>query len=162
VSRSLAAGGHIPGLTGLEAQSAYDPYKYNGASYDLLWVSNIQSAGSPLGLREFLKAKGWINCGKASTCIKLASAVIVQGSSGAYGHVAIGIGANECDAHNNAHFHITDCASFYSVTEVWNPCSGCAEPPFNATVGAEQAEYVPHYERLAELAKQGLVFDLPV
>ncbi len=43
VARSLAAGGYISGLTGLEAQSKYDPYVYGGNSYDLLWVSSKQA-----------------------------------------------------------------------------------------------------------------------
>jgi hypothetical protein len=42
VARSLAAGGYIKGLSGLESQSKYDPYTYNGNSYDLLWVSDKQ------------------------------------------------------------------------------------------------------------------------
>lgn len=42
VARSLAAGGYIPGLSGLESQGSYDPYVYNGSSYDLLWVSDLQ------------------------------------------------------------------------------------------------------------------------
>ena len=147
VARALAAGGWISGLSGLEAQSSYDPYEYNGQSYDFLWVSNIQ--GGPLGLREFLLAKGW--SGDASSSIVAGSAVMVSGSGGSYGHVALGVGDNVCDAHNNARYHATSCNTFYIVDQVLNPPSAneCSENCVEYPVSNET--YVPHYKRLAAL-----------
>jgi hypothetical protein len=57
VSRSLAAGGYIPGLHGNESQSRFLNYHHNGKTYDLLWVSHKQ--GGPLGLEDLLIVLGW-------------------------------------------------------------------------------------------------------
>jgi hypothetical protein len=70
-----------------------------------------KNKGGPLGLRELLMAFGW----STSSSIKAASAVMCDGSGGAYSHVAIGVGSNECDAHNNARYHITSCNTYYTV-----------------------------------------------
>jgi len=114
VARSLAAGGYIPNLGALAAQSAYGSYGYNGVTYDLLWVSSKQ--GGPAGLREALVAMGWVTGSIVSK-----SAVFVDGSDGPYSHVAIGVGSNLCDAHNNARYHISSCNTYYTVNEIRNP-----------------------------------------
>jgi len=163
VARSLAAGGYVPGLTGLEAQSKYDPYVYGSKSYDLLWVSSQQ--GGPLGLREYLLAAGW----KSGGSINMHSAVIVTGSTGPYGHVAIGVDSNVCDAHNMARFHITSCSTYYSVTQVLNPpalganetLDMATEPNFEA-IGLADEVYIPHAERMAQWAKEGKPLPGPV
>jgi hypothetical protein len=115
VARSLAAGGYIPGLGAYAAQSAYGSWSYGGKVYDLLWVSDLQ--GGPLGLREALLALGW----GAGGSIVQKSAVFVDGSDGAYSHVAIGVGSNMCDAHNNARYHVSPCNTYYTVNQVLNP-----------------------------------------
>jgi len=74
--------------------------------------------GGPLGLREFLVAAGWVSV--SSSSIKAKSAVFVDGSDGAYSHVALGVGSNLCDAHNNARYHVS-CSSYYTINEVRNP-----------------------------------------
>jgi len=125
VARSLASGGYLPGLGAMAAQSAYGSWSYGGKTYDLLWVSDKQ--GGPLGLREALIALGWVSAGSGS--IKQKSAVFVDGSAGAYSHVAVGVGSNECDAHNNARYHITSCSTYYTVNEVRNPPSYDNETP---------------------------------
>jgi hypothetical protein len=142
VARSLAAGGFIPGLSGLESQSSYDPYVYGGNSYDLLWVSDKQ--GGPLGLREFLMALGW----SSSSTIQEGSAVMTDGAEGAYSHVAIGIAYNECDAHNNARYHITSCSSFYTVNEILNPPSAGDKNVVYAKWPVSDEPYIPHAERM--------------
>jgi hypothetical protein len=116
VSRSLAASGYLPGLGSFASQSAYGSWSYGGKVYDLLWVSDKQ--GGPLGLREALIALGWTSV--SSSSIKIGSAVFVDGSDGAYSHVAIGVGTNLCDAHNNARYHVT-CSSYYTINEIRNP-----------------------------------------
>mmetsp|Transcript_6824 Transcript_6824/g.8801 ORF Transcript_6824/g.8801 Transcript_6824/m.8801 type:complete len:217 (-) Transcript_6824:186-836(-) len=145
VARSLAAGGYIPGLSGLESQSTYDPYVYGGNSYDLLWVSDKQ--GGPLGLREFLMALGWSTASK----ISLGSAVMTDGAEGAYSHVAVGIGSNECDAHNNARYHITSCSSYYSVNEILNPPSISGENVTHVQWPISDEPYVPHAIRMEKM-----------
>jgi hypothetical protein len=147
VARALAAGGYLSGLSGLEAQSKYDPYVYGGKNYDLLWVSSLQ--GGPLGLRELLLAKGW--SGSATSAIVAHSAVMAAGSGGSYGHVAVGVGANLCDAHNNARYHTSSCSSYYTVNQVLNP-PGASECRDNCAAYPESNEpYVPHYKRMAAL-----------
>jgi len=116
VSRSLSTAGYLPGLGAFAAQSAYGSWSYGGKVYDLLWVSNLQ--GGPLGLREALIALGWVSVSASS--IKDGSAVFVDGSDGPYSHVAVGVGSNLCDAHNNARYHVT-CSSYYTINEVRNP-----------------------------------------
>jgi len=47
VSRSLINGGYITGISPFASQNDLEYYKYNGKTYDLLWVSSKQ--GGPLG-----------------------------------------------------------------------------------------------------------------
>eukprot|EP01116_Phalansterium_solitarium_P018255 TRINITY_DN4784_c0_g1_i1.p1 TRINITY_DN4784_c0_g1~~TRINITY_DN4784_c0_g1_i1.p1 ORF type:complete len:294 (-),score=102.34 TRINITY_DN4784_c0_g1_i1:142-1023(-) len=111
VSRSLAAGGYIPGLTPTAPQSEFGSYSYKGKTYDLLWVSSQQ--GPPLGLQDFLGAAGWVQVGSAQA----ATVVFVDGSGGPYTHVAVGVAANTLDAHNMARYH--EPTSFYTVNSMY-------------------------------------------
>jgi len=117
VARSLAAGGYIPNLTPGAAQSAYGSYKYQGTTYDLLWVSSKQ--GPPLGLSDFLTKIGWRNVGTSSSNIGVGSVVVCHGSNGAWGHVVVGVGSNLVDAHNSARYHVS--GTYYSITAIYNP-----------------------------------------
>jgi len=112
VSRSIASTGQIAGLNENSPQSAYEHYNYNGKTYDLLWTSN--KTGGPLGLEDYLQAAGWKSGGSVSD----GSVVFVNGSDGAYGHVAVGVGNNLLDAHNNARMHVP--TSYYHVNAVYN------------------------------------------
>jgi len=67
-----------------------------------------------LGLEDFLLAAGWKSGGSVSDC----SVVFVNGSHGAWGHVAVGVGANLLDAHNNAREHVA--TTYYTVNAVYN------------------------------------------
>jgi len=115
VARTIASTGEIPGLTSTSPQSAYGSYKYNGKTYDLLWTSN--KTGGPLGLEDYLKAAGWTSGGS----VKDGSVAFVNGSHGAYGHVAVGVGNNLLDAHNVARYHVAP--SFYHINAIYNPPS---------------------------------------
>jgi hypothetical protein len=144
VARALAAGGYLSGLPGLEAQSKY---VHGGKSHDLLWVSSLQ--GGPLGLRELSLEKGW--SGSATSAIVAHSAVIAAGSGGSYGHVAVGVGANLRDAHNNARYHTSSRSSYYTVNQVPNP-PGAGECRDNcATYPESNGPHVPRYKRMAAL-----------
>jgi hypothetical protein len=112
VARTIASTGKIPGLTAGSAQSAYGSFSYNGKTYDLLWTSH--RVGGPLGLEDYLLAAGWKAGGSVQDC----SVVFVNGSAGAWGHVAVGVGANLLDAHNNARLHLAPTA--YTVNAVYN------------------------------------------
>jgi len=137
VARALSAGGWIPSIAPLASQSAYANYAYAGKVYDLLWVSDLQQAGSPLGLRELLVAMGWVT----SSTIKLTSAVFVVGSDGNYGHVVVGVGSNLCDAHNVAHWHITPCNTYWTINEIRNAPAATPEE----MVFAEDAGPLPEH-----------------
>jgi len=112
VSRSIASTGKIPNLTSGAAQSAYNNYSYKGKTYDLLWTSH--RTGGPLGLEDFLIAAGWKSGGSVKDC----SVVFVDGAEGAWSHVAVGVGSNLLDAHNNARYHVA--TSYYTVNAVYN------------------------------------------
>jgi len=131
VSRSLAAGGMIPGIDKLAPQSSYSNYKAYGNTYDLLWVSNLQASGSPLGLREYLIAAGWTNCGTSASCVHECTALIVTGSEGAYGHTVVGVGNQVVDSHNNARYQVPP--SFYTITDIFNPPSNLGDSAANNT-----------------------------
>jgi len=117
VARALAAGGLIPNIDPLASQSSYGNYHYNNVVYDLLWVSSKQ--GGPLGLGDLLLKMGWINEGANYGSVKKGSALMCDGSDGAYSHAALGVGTNLVDAHNNARYHVT--ASYYTINAVYNP-----------------------------------------
>jgi len=117
VARALAAGGLIPNIGAYASQSAYGNYNYGGVVYDLLWVSSKQ--GGPLGLGDCLLKMGWINAGASGSAVKDGSYVACDGSNGAYSHVALGIGAQLLDAHNNARYHVG--SSYYTINAVYNP-----------------------------------------
>jgi len=112
VARTLASTGKISGLTSGSEQSAYGSYSFNSKVYDLLWTSH--RTGGPLGLEDYLIAAGWKSGGSVSDC----SVVFVNGSGGAWGHVAVGVGNNLLDAHNNARLHVA--TSYYTVNAVYN------------------------------------------
>jgi len=112
VARTLASTGKISGLTAGSPQSAYGAYTFNGKVYDLLWTSH--RTGGPLGLEDYLLAAGWHSGGAVKDC----SVVFVNGSGGAWGHVAVGVGSNLLDAHNNARLHVG--TSYYTVNAVYN------------------------------------------
>jgi len=131
VSRSLAAGGMIPGIDKLAPQSSYSNYKAYGNTYDLLWVSNLQASGSPLGLREYLIAAGWTNCGTSASCVHECTALIVSGSEGAYGHTVVGVGNQVVDSHNNARYQVPP--TFYTITDIFNPPSNLGDSAANNT-----------------------------
>jgi len=113
VSRSIANTGEIPGLNANSPQSAYENFKYNGKTYDLLWTSH--KTGGPLGLEDYLQAAGW----KSGGSVKDGSVAFVNGSEGAYSHVAVGVGNNLLDAHNMARYHVP--TSYYHVNAIYNP-----------------------------------------
>jgi len=136
VARALAAGGHIPNLGAFASQSAYGNYNYGGTVYDLLWVSSKQ--GGPLGLGDCLLKLGWINEGANAGAIKVASYVAVDGSEGAYSHVALGVGSNLLDAHNNARYHVA--GSYYTINAVYNP------PAFQRNYTLEEAGPLPPHK----------------
>jgi len=112
VARTIASTGKISGLTSGSPQSAYGSYTFSGKVYDLLWTSH--RTGGPLGLEDYLLAAGWKSGGAVKDC----SVVFVNGSGGAWGHVAVGVGANLLDAHNNARMHVA--TSYYTVNAVYN------------------------------------------
>lgn len=112
VARTLASTGKIPNLTSGSSQSSYGSYHYNGVTYDLLWTSH--KAGGPLGLEDFLIASGWKSGGSVKDC----SVAFVSGSHGAWGHVAVGVGSNLLDAHNNARLHVS--STYYTVNAIYN------------------------------------------
>jgi len=116
VARSLAAGGLIPNIGAFAAQSSYGNYHYNSVVYDLLWVSSKQ--GGPLGLGDCLLKMGWHSNGTTASAIKIGSYVAVDGSAGAYSHVALGVGSELLDAHNNARYHVG--ASYYTINAIYN------------------------------------------
>jgi len=64
---------------------------------------------------------GWKNVGTNPSLIVPGSAVMCVGAEGAYSHVAVGIGKNMVDAHNNARFH--EPGSFYQINAIYNPPS---------------------------------------
>jgi len=111
VSRSLAAGGYIPGLQPKDAQSAYGSYSYKGITYDLLWVSSKQ--GPPLGLQDFLEVLGWSQV----SSVDAATVAFVTGSEGPYHHVVVGVSPGTLDAHNMARYHVP--TSFYTVNSLY-------------------------------------------
>jgi len=117
VSRSLAAGGFIPGITATASQSAYLNYKYQGVTYDLLWVSSKQ--GPPRGLEDLLIVLGWRNMGTSTSNIHAASAVMCHGTGGNYHHVVVGVGNNVVDAHNVARYK--EPGSIYTINAIYNP-----------------------------------------
>lgn len=100
VSRSLAAGGYVPGLSAGAAQSSFGSYAYGGNTYDLLWCS--QKEGGPLGLEDFLKASGWRTVSVTAANVQKGAVVFMR----SWGHVVIGVGSNLLDAHNNARYHV--------------------------------------------------------
>jgi len=112
VARTLASTGKISGLTSGSPQSAYGSYSFGGKTYDLLWTSH--RTGGPLGLEDYLLAAGWKSGGAVQDC----SVVFVNGAHGAWGHVAVGVGANLLDAHNNARLHVA--TTYYTVNGVYN------------------------------------------
>jgi len=112
VARTLASTGKISGLTSGSPQSAYGSYSFNGKVYDLLWTSH--RTGGPLGLEDYLLAAGWTSGGSVKDC----SVVFVNGAHGAWGHVAVGVGTNLLDAHNNARLHVA--TTYYTVNAVYN------------------------------------------
>jgi len=112
VARTLASTGKIPGLTSGSPQSAYGSFSYSGKTYDLLWTS--KRTGGPLGLEDFLMAAGWKSGGSVQDC----SVVFVNGATGPYGHVAVGVGSNKLDAHNNARLEVS--TTYYTVNAVYN------------------------------------------
>jgi hypothetical protein len=116
VSRSLAAAGYI-GLSPTAPQGAYGSHAYGGRTYDLLWVSSKQ--GGPLGLEDFLRARGWHNVGANPNAVTECSAVMTYGSHGAYSHTVVGISAGTVDAHNNARYHAS--AGMYNINAVYQP-----------------------------------------
>jgi hypothetical protein len=117
VARALAAGGLIPNIGAYAPQSDYGNYVYAGTKYDLLWVSSKQ--GGPLGLGDCLLKMGWINEGANGGAVKIGSYVACDGSNGAYSHVALGVGNQLLDAHNNARYHVG--SSYYTINAVYNP-----------------------------------------
>jgi len=132
VSRSLAAQKHIPNIGAFAAQSSYGNYNYGGHTYDLLWVSSKE--GGPLGLGDLLLALKWTSAGTGAA-VHAASAVFCNGANGAYGHVAVGVGSNLIDAHNNARFH--EPPSYYTVDAIYQP------PAFTQNYTLEEAGPLP-------------------
>jgi len=97
VARSLASAGRIPGLSSDAPQGSYAAFHYNGAVYDLCWTSSRYQ--NRLGLEDFLKAAGWSNSGANLNAINDCSVVFAE----SYGHVGVGVGNHQLDAHNVAH-----------------------------------------------------------
>jgi len=116
VARGLAAAGYIPNLGAFASQSAYGSYNYGGVIYDLLWVSSKQ--GGPLGLGDCLLKMGWVSAGTSASAVKVGSYVACDGSAGAWSHVALGIGNELLDAHNNARYHVAP--SYYTINGIYN------------------------------------------
>jgi len=122
VARSLAAGGMIP-LDAYASQKDYGSFSANGRTYDLLWVSSKQ--GGPLGLDDYLSDSGWSSCGNDASCVSECSALIVDGSEGAYSHAVVGVGEGIVDAHNVARQGVA--ANFYSINVIYNPPDNVVE-----------------------------------
>eukprot|EP01113_Clastostelium_recurvatum_P024285 TRINITY_DN28_c0_g1_i2.p1 TRINITY_DN28_c0_g1~~TRINITY_DN28_c0_g1_i2.p1 ORF type:complete len:204 (+),score=33.29 TRINITY_DN28_c0_g1_i2:70-612(+) len=99
VSRSLAAGGYIPGIGPHDSQNSYLNYKHNGVAYDLLWVSSKQ--GGPKGLEDLLKVLGWTTV--PNNQVQAGYALMLVGAEGAFSHTAVGVANGLTDAHNVAH-----------------------------------------------------------
>jgi len=116
-------------------------YKWtDGKVYDLLWVSSKQ--GGPLGLGDLLLKMGWVNDGVNYSDVRTGSYIACDGSDGAYSHVALGVGNNLVDAHNNARYHVT--ATYYTINAVYNPPS--YELRTNYTL--EEAGPLPEEQRM--------------
>jgi hypothetical protein len=111
----MAAGGLIP-LSPTAPQAEYGNYHFEGRTYDLLWVSSHQ--GGPLGLDDYLKARGWVNSGADPNAIRECSAVFTYGSHGAWSHVVVGISNGVVDAHNMARYHAS--GGFYNIIAIYN------------------------------------------
>jgi hypothetical protein len=122
VARTLASAGLIP-LDPLADQSQYGSFSYNGNTYDLLWVSSKN--GGILGLDDYLGAAGWNSCGASSSCVSECSALMVDGSDGAYSHTVVGVSTQIVDAHNMARYQVT--ADYYNINNVWNPPSNISQ-----------------------------------
>jgi len=125
VSRSLAAGGGIPGLNGNSPQSAFLTHRVNGKTYDLLWVSSVQ--GLPYGMEDYLQDMGWKNIGTDCTKVRAGHAVITTGSDGPHSHTIVGVGNQLADAHNAAHLHTNPC--FYTVEAIYEAPGGSTPTP---------------------------------
>jgi len=115
VARSLASAKLIP-LDPYEAQSHYGSFRAMGKTYDLLWVSSNQ--GGPLGLDDYLKDSGWVEC-RDDSCVEDCSALMVVGSDGPYSHAVVGVAHEVVDAHNVARYRVSP--SIYTIDRVWNP-----------------------------------------
>jgi len=85
--------------------------------YDLLWVSSKN--GGIIGLEDYLRDSGWTACGTSNSCVDDCSALMVDGSDGAYSHTVVGIAPQIVDAHNVARYQVS--SSFYRINDVWNP-----------------------------------------
>jgi hypothetical protein len=117
VSRSLAAGGFID-ISPNASQSAYGSFKHAGETYNLNWVSSKQ--GGSKGLEDLLIKLGWKNAGATKASIAAASAIFCTGSHGKYSHVAIGIGPDNTNAHNAAHYH-KPSSVYIALNAIYHP-----------------------------------------
>lgn len=116
VSRALVAAGYITGLDIFSPGSAYDNYEYMGIKYAMRYVSSKQHG--PLGLEDYLIARGWKTSKNADANIHAGTVMITPGDDSIYGHVVIGVGENLINAHNNARYHVN--RNFYKVTLIYN------------------------------------------
>ncbi len=151
VSRSLASAGHIPGLAPKDPQSAYGSYHFDGHTYDLLWTSSRSALKGPLGVEDFLIAKGWRKTNTIEDC----TVVLVVGAEGYETHVAVGVAGDLINAHNMARYHVD--GAFYQINNLYAPPGDHHTTSFNATTDAERSvqpkrsstdkeqKYVPRY-----------------
>lgn len=114
VSRSLAAGGYIPGLTSGAAQSSYLNYQYNGAGYNMLYTTSTSAALGAIGFKKLAASASSVGAGVA---------VFGNGGAGYFSHTVIGNGnGNNVDAHNNARLNIPVSNDLYlGISACWGP-----------------------------------------
>jgi len=139
VSRSLASGGHLPGLGPKDPQSAYGSYHFDGKTYDMLWTSSRSALQGPLGVEDFLIAKGWHKTSSIDDC----TVVLVVGAEGYETHVAVGVAGDVINAHNMARYHVD--GAFYQINNLYAPPGSDVAATANATV-PDVTPYQPRYK----------------
>lgn len=123
VAASISAGGYTPITNPCSDASAFT-VTFEGKTYDLNVVSVLdKECDTPDGcLAEYLMARGW----KKAEKISAGSVVVVNGETEDdepcdYCHVVFGIGDNECNAHNMAEYHQTNCDQHYTINLILDP-----------------------------------------
>jgi len=109
VSRSLAYGSYIAGLSSTASQATYGSWK----GYNLLLCTSLSS---------FLGSIGFKKQANAQTSVHPATAIFGDGGEGSFSHACIGVGTGTVDCHNNARNGNTASGIMYKgIDAVWSP-----------------------------------------